>query len=115
MSWGLTSPPPEIISVPAARAGSQLERWKSEGMCYQDPGGNPLPIYLCGREPSEVEKLKERLLQTQSSCGRHLRSLYIRSLECLSLKQTLVKAFDCLLPLSGAPGMEGDEVRNRTG
>lgn len=103
MSWGLTSPPPEIISVPAARAGPQLERWKSEGTCHQDPGGNALPIDLCGREPRELEKPKERLLQTQSASGRHLRSLYIQSLECLFLKQTLVKDFDWLPPSFRVP------------
>lgn len=39
MSRGLASPPPKITSVPAAGAGSPLERWKSEDAFHQDPGG----------------------------------------------------------------------------
>lgn len=88
MSRGLASPPPKITSVPAAGAGSPLERWKSEDAFHQDPGGTASPAHRCRRETSGSETPQGRPLQREAPSGSQLSFFYIQSLECLSLKQT---------------------------
>lgn len=65
VSRGLMSPPPKIISVPAAGAGSQLERWKSEDAFHQALGGLPRPPTFVGGK--QVDRKNHRDIYSRPS------------------------------------------------
>lgn len=117
MSRGLASPPPKITSVPAAGAGSPLERWKSEDAFHQDPGGGD----CLARPPlREGNKWIGNTTGTPTPARGSLRQpaqflLHAEPGVSFFKANRLSEPLTGFFPASGASGSEEDEARNRRG